>query len=269
MGKKYLIIENEARDKSGAFLHQKIDAIVRAGGEYELFGEYTGDYSDITAAIVLGGDGTLIRAAGSLKRYDFPICNINTGTLGFLSCAESNDIKETVERLINGDFKTESRMMLDVSINGRVEETVLNDAVISRNDYSRIIKLMLYVNDEKIGEISGDGIIVSTPTGSTGYNLSAGGPVCTPEAEVILISPICPHSISSRVIVVSPHDTVRIEVIGSSNGDPIDIGVTNDGRVFKQLKPGDTVSIRKSDYKINLVRSDKKNFFELLKSKLF
>lgn len=265
--KKFLILANKDRDANGTYFERTRLAAENMGCEVVEFQDGT-DYSDCDVAIILGGDGTLIRAASTLKKFNIPLFGINTGTVGYLTGAENTELEAAVERLAKGEYKIKKRMMLDVSLNGAEPSTILNDAVISRSGFSRMIKLLLFINDELIDEVSGDGIIVATPTGSTGYNLSAGGSVCVPEAEVILVTPICSHSVSSRGIISSPTDEIKIMVIDRRNPQIMDIGLTTDGNGFGALKTGDTIIIKKSEYTTKLIEISEKSFFDTVKKKL-
>ncbi len=264
---KFLILANKDRDANGNYVERTRAAVEKNGCQAVEYQEGS-DYSDCDAAIILGGDGTLIRAAATLKRLCIPLLGINTGTVGYLTAAENTELEYAVERLAKGDYKIKKRMMLDVSLNGQEPVTILNDVVVSRSGFSRMIKLLLFINDELIDEVSGDGIIVATPTGSTGYNLSAGGAVCVPEAEVILVTPICAHSVSTRGIISSPTDEIKIMVIDRRNPQIMDIGLTADGNGFAALKTGDTIVIKKSDYSTKLVEISGKSFFDTVKKKL-
>ncbi len=265
--KKFLVLANKDRDANGTYFERTRIAAEKNDCTVVNYEEGM-DYSDCDAAIVLGGDGTFIRAAVTLKELNIPLFGINTGTVGYLTGAENSDLETAVERLAKGDYRIKKRMMLDVTVNGGETVTILNDVVISRSGFSRMIKLLLFINDELIDEVSGDGIIVATPTGSTGYNLSAGGSVCVPEAEVILVTPICAHSMTTRGIISSPTDEIKIMVIDRRNPQIMDIGITTDGNGFASLKTGDTVVIRKSPYTTSLIEISEKSFFDTVKKKL-
>ncbi|MBO5352663.1 MAG: NAD(+)/NADH kinase [Lachnospiraceae bacterium] len=223
---------------------------------------------DTDCVIVLGGDGTLIRAANRLLEYDIPVFGINAGTLGYLTGVEASEAERGLERLCSGDFRVEKRMMLDSDINGQYVDTVLNEVAVTRSGFSRLINLAVYVNGALLDVVSGDGLLVATPTGSTGYNLSAGGPVVKPETELILITPICPHSLSSREIVVSAEDEIAVEIHESRRGPEVEACATFDGRVARNLKPEDRIVIKRSKYTTKMVQLDERTFFEVLRSKL-
>lgn len=218
--------------------------------------------------IVLGGDGTMIRAANRLLHYDIPIFGINAGTLGYLTGVEAPDAEHGLERICRDDFRVEKRMLLDAELNGEYVDTVLNEVAITRSGLSRLISVAVYVNGALLDVVSGDGLLISTPTGSTGYNLSAGGAVVKPGAKLIMITPICPHSLTSREVIVSSSDEIVIEVVEGKRSKDVEAVATFDGRDAKELKAGDRVTIRKSDYTTKMIQLDERTFFEVLRSKL-
>lgn len=218
--------------------------------------------------LVLGGDGTMIRTAKHLLGCNIPIFGINAGTLGYLTGVEASDAERGLERLCNGTFRVEKRMMLDAEINGIYVDSVLNEVAVTRSGASRILNLAVYVNGALLDVVSGDGLLIATPTGSTGYNLSAGGAVVTPEARTILITPICPHSLSSREIIVSPEDEISVEIRQSKKGPEVSAVATFDGRDVIELKTEDKIVVKCSRYITQMVQLDERTFFEILRSKL-
>lgn len=272
----YCIIVNQSRDEKLAtaarverFLMEQgkhfVTVVVAADIEKEALGTLP---PEIECAIVLGGDGTLIRAANVLQERNIPILGINTGTLGYLTGVEASEAEWGLTQLCQGSYRLEKRMMLSVEVNGEPMDTVLNDVVINRNGISRLLNLAVYVNNSLLDIYSGDGVIVSTPTGSTGYNLSAGGAVVQPEAELIMITPICPHSLTSRGIIVSAADTITIEVRQGKRSQKEEAIATLDGRKARKLCATDRITMKRSEYVTNLIRMDERTFFEILRSKL-
>ena len=273
---KFCIIVNKDRDEQLALTKRVQQFLSDHGKQSELRMESldTADKEwepvseDTECIIVLGGDGTLIRAANRLLSYDVPMFGINAGTVGYLTGVEASEAEKGLERLCNGSFRVEKRMMLRSEINGEYSDTVLNEVAITRSGVSRIINLAVYVNGALLDVVSGDGLLIATPTGSTGYNLSAGGAVVKPEAELILITPICPHSLSSREIVVSAEDEIAVEIRQSKRGPAIEAVATFDGRKAKNLRPDDKIIVKRSKYTTKMVQLDERTFFEVLRSKL-
>ncbi len=273
---KFCIIVNRDRDEQleltnrvKTFLEEqgkqyviRMESLGLAGQEWEPLPQ------DVDGIIVLGGDGTLIRAANRLMTYDIPMFGINAGTVGYLTGVEATEAERGLERLCSNTFRVEERMMLEADFNGQYEDTVLNEVAITRSGVSRIINLAVYVNGALLDVVSGDGLLIATPTGSTGYNLSAGGAVVKPEAKLILITPICPHSLSSREIVVESEDEISVEILQSKRGPEVEAVVTFDGRAARKLKPDDKILVKRSDYTTKMVQLDEKTFFEVLRSKL-
>lgn len=219
-------------------------------------------------AIVLGGDGTLIRAAKRFLQSDIVLFGINAGTLGYLAGVEAEDAEKGLERLCNDEFCPAGRMMLTAEVDAIVEDTVLNEVAINRSGLCRLINLAVYVNGALLDVIPGDGLLISTPTGSTGYNLSAGGAVVKPEAELIMITPICPHSLTARGVIVSAEDEIVIEIQQGKRSQEVEAIITFDGRMSKNLRAGDRIVIKRSEYTTRLIQLDDRTFFEVLRSKL-
>lgn len=219
--------------------------------------------------IVLGGDGTIIRTV-RLMKDSIPVIGINLGNLGFLSSVERSDMFRAIDALVANDFTIENRMMIEAVVKGHEEQvfTTLNDVVVNRRGFSRMITTEVLVNDLKVNSYYGDGVIVSTPTGSTGYNLSAGGPIVTPQAELMLITPICSHSLSARSIVVSASDEITIKLDMNRLAVQDNAILTLDGQDSVELENGDSIVIRKSLRTAKLIKLKDKSFFKLLYMKL-
>lgn len=223
---------------------------------------------DMECAVVLGGDGTLIYVARKLAEKKIPVFGINMGNLGFLTHADSGKAKNALEALISGKYCIEERMMLEASVDGKDFGTALNDVVITRNGFSRIISVGIFVNGTAVCNYRGDGVIVATPTGSTGYNLSAGGPVVAPTTELFLITPICPHSLSARSILLSAEDELHLVVREEKKTQDEEAILTLDGQRAKELSAEDTIVIRKSEKKAYLLQLTDQSFFDVLHRKL-
>jgi NAD+ kinase len=222
---------------------------------------------DSDLLIALGGDGTLLSLAPFAGRRAVPVLGINLGRLGFLTNIRAGDALEALDAVLRGAYETEARLMLRAEIlrGGKRLAThqVLNDVVINKSALARIIELETHVDGRYLCTYKGDGLIVATPTGSTAYSLSAGGPIVEPAVDVILLSPICPHTLSNRPMVLD--DGARIEVLLRAEED---VAVTLDGREGVTLLNGDVVRIRRAPYRIVLVRAPDHSYFDVLRSKL-
>lgn len=222
--------------------------------------------------IVLGGDGTVLQAAREAWKSDIPIVGVNLGKLGFLTEIEPSRLEESLDRLIKGDYFTEKRMMLKGEVvrkNGeRVVGRSLNDVVISRFGGMNIIELPVNVNGQFIHSFKGDGMIVSTPTGSSGYNLSAGGPIAAPLSDVMLLTPICPHSLYHSSLILSAGDVIEIPIPARADGLKQQIEISFDGTGRMLLEDGDRVVIGRSEKNTELIRLSNVSFLETLHRKL-
>ncbi len=217
------------------------------------------------AALVLGGDGTILRAVKVLD--DTPVLGINFGMVGYMTASEKDGAKEAVRKVISGEYSVEERMMLSVSVmrNGeKISECeALNDGVITRCE--RILSLSESFNDKLVYSFSGDGIIVATPTGSTAYSLSAGGPVAPPDMQMIITTPVCPHSIHIRPVIASGDTFVKIKLTEESDNK----GMLNvDGQNITPLTCGDEVIFKRSLKTAKLISLEEKNFYDILRYKL-
>ncbi len=222
--------------------------------------------------IVLGGDGTLLQAATDLAERRIPFLGINMGTLGFLAEVGQTEFEGALDKLLKNEYEIEERMMLaGKSFNRRemIDEAVaLNDIVITRKGSLQIINLNIYVNGQFLHRYHADGVIAATPTGSTGYSLSAGGPVVEPGAELIVLSPICPHSMQSRSIVLSPKDTVTVEIESGRDGEIQEVEAIFDGCHKVTLCTGEKIEIRKSGQTTGIVKLSQVSFLEVLHRKM-
>lgn len=223
-------------------------------------------------AIVLGGDGTIIQAAFDLLGKDIPILGVNLGTLGFLAETEKNEIFIALDKVFHNKYKLESRMMLQGNIYSSNKEiysgVALNDIVISRSGFSRIISVCIYVNGDLVDRYRGDGVIISTPTGSTGYSLSCGGPVVKPDSQTMIITPISPHSLQARTIVVSSEDKVKVKIEKSKKTQEEEAIATFDGRQAILLHTEDEIDVSKSKEVTQLIKINNTSFFEILRTKI-
>lgn len=218
--------------------------------------------------IVLGGDGTLLAAARALHSRKVPILAVNLGGLGFLTTVTLEELYPALEQVLAGAHHTSERMMLQAEVfrNGKPAErlTALNDAVANKGALARMLDFDVHVNGDQVGRYRADGIIVATPTGSTAYSLAAGGPIVQQDLDSFVITPICPHMLTNRPLVIP--DTARIELDFSAAEGPVYL--TFDGQIGLQLGSSDRVAISKSPNKVLFVRPPKKTYFEILRSKL-
>ncbi len=219
--------------------------------------------------VVLGGDGTLISVARLFSSRQVPIVGVNLGSLGFLTEITVEQLYPVLEQCLTNSHRVTERMMLDVAVTRGDQEIsrcqVLNDAVINKGALARIIELEAKVNDDFLTTFKADGLIVSTPTGSTGYSLSAGGPIVQPLMKCVLITPICPHTLTNRPIVLSYQSIIRITV--KSSFDEM-VYLTLDGQVGIELQEGDCIEVRRAETTTNLVTSPEKDYFAILRAKL-
>jgi NAD+ kinase len=218
--------------------------------------------------IVLGGDGTLLSVARLVGDHEVPILGVNLGGLGFLTEITLEELYRVLERVIQGDFITDERVVLNAAVIRRGERmaefTVLNDAVIDKGALSRIIDLETTINGQYLTTFKSDGLIISTPTGSTAYNLSAGGPIVYPSLHCIIVTPICPHTLTNRPIVIP--DDVKIRSILQTKQQ--EVILTLDGQQGFSLEFEDVVEVRKAEGRILLIKSPYRHYFEVLREKL-
>ncbi|MGI6226410.1 MAG: NAD(+)/NADH kinase [Peptococcales bacterium] len=223
---------------------------------------------NVDVVVVLGGDGTFLRAARFLAGFEIPILGINLGYLGFLTEIEVNELYFYLEKMLNGDYHIEERIMLTGRVK-RNEEWIgefcaLNDFVINKGSFARLITLDTFLGDEFVASYSADGIIISTPTGSTAYSLSAGGPIVHPTLNICILTPICPHSLYARPIIIPPEKIVKVQIRAVS----AEAMLTVDGQHGFNLKSQDEVWIEKASYVTRLIRVKGRKFFQIMREKL-
>lgn len=225
--------------------------------------------------VVIGGDGTVLRAAHLVLGSGVPILGINLGTLGYLAEVERSNWREMMSLLLSGNYEIEPRMMLEgrrLNRGGKVEDEVLlhalNEVVIARSGAIRVLNLNVFVDGQLLNNLNADGIIVSTATGSTAYNMSAGGPIVEPKARLILLTPICAHTLNTRSVVLSKDDAILIEIACSERNEGMLANAAFDGRSSLELRYGDCIEIRRSEKVTNLVKLTKRSFLSTLHKKL-
>ena len=283
--KKFALLTNYSKDKRLVYTRMIKTYITENGGSYwiprfisepDKDGDQRYDFSDmpedIECVLVLGGDGTLLQAARELLQRHIPLLGINLGTLGFLTSAEKSELPKCLDSVLDDSCSIDERMMLEgVAYHGseKIQMNIaLNDVIIARAGFSRLVELKIYVNGELLSIYNADGIIVSTPTGSTGYSLSAGGPIIFPQTDVIVITPICPHSLQARSLVVSGEDRIMIEIGRRRKTQKEEAMVTFDGRSAQELETGDRIEIYKAQETTQLIRLKGRSFYQVLQNKI-
>ncbi len=260
-------------DKIASFLDKKGVSYMKCVLAKKDSGFEESEAKDCDMVLVLGGDGTLMRIAKKAVKFDLPIIGVNTGHLGFLAQTGVEGLEDTLTRLIAGEYFLEKRMMLKGAVirNNEVifETKALNDVCISRGGPLQILNYSISVNGMLLRSYSADGVIISTPTGSTGYNFSAGGPIVEPAADMILLTPVCAHTFMNRSILFKSKDTVTI-TIGEPHDDDMGQKViaSFDGNEKIELLSGDEICIEKAEGKIEFIQMNNVNFLETLNRKL-
>lgn len=280
--KHFLIATNSIKDKHMLLTAKIEDYIALHGGKSKrIIGDSDGtvaykadDMEEFDCVIALGGDGTILNVSRDLRKGKLPIVGVNLGTLGFLAEIEPEQVFSVIDRLLVDDYEIENRM----NIKGMVykenqpepiaRDVALNDIVVTRAGFSRVIGLKVYVNGRVMDIYEADGIIVSTPTGSTGYNLSAGGPLVSPGTSLMIITPISPHSLTSKSIVLSSEDEIVIEVLRMRKAQKEEAIVNFDGQPGIQLSAGDRIVVQKSNSVTKMVKLFDVSFYEVLREKI-
>lgn len=280
--KKIGVITNREKDTGLKYTKQLIESIEKHGGqailptsgdsfEMDDIDKEVNEICNICDMIIcLGGDGTFLRTARTAYLYGLPMLGINLGSLGFLTDVEKEEIDKSVENILNNKYSIEERIMLSSKLykDGKLtaHDVAINDVVISRAGIPRIIHLSTYIDDNLVEMFPGDGIVVATPTGSTAYSLSAGGPIVEPTSGLIIITPICPHILSSRALIASDERKIKICV---SQGFEHKAIVTVDGQKNLEITGGDYLEIEKTNSTVKILRVNSKNFFTVLRSKIY
>jgi NAD+ kinase len=227
--------------------------------------------TEIDALITLGGDGTLLRGAKLMGKRCVPIIGINLGRLGFLTSASSSDVETSLRRFKSGDFTAESRMTLTARTDGgrgmaesREQWLALNDFVLHKGGFARVVRLSISIDGEQIGAYAADGIVIATPTGSTAYSLSAGGPIVAPRLESIVITPISAHTLGVRPLVVHP----EAEIVLQGEDGPDELLLTVDGQGGTRVARGERLIVRRSEHPVQLVRFPPDSFYSRIRQKL-
>lgn len=282
--KKAAIVANLSKEKAllcakqiiSMFLHLDVKVLMHQdnSGHFDDFSdsiEYYKNYSllieNCDFAITIGGDGTIIHIAKYAAAGNKPLIGVNTGRLGFAAELEPDEIS-MLSQIVEGNFKIKTRMLLNVTVykNDEIQTYLaVNDAVISRGSLSRIIDLSVYFNNENMANYHADGLLFSTPTGSTAYSLSAGGPVVEPQMNCILLTPVCPHSLFARSVIFDENSVLTAY---ASSRDEEYSYLTIDGQTSIRIAPSDKVEVKKAKEKLQLISIKEKNFYKILNEKL-
>ena len=282
--KRVIVTPNPYRDKNFATVRRAMD-ILRTSGldvrlclpfevdkSYELprdlrFSRLDRELPNADMVICFGGDGTILHMAKAATRHNLPILGVNIGTMGFMAELESTELDQ-LSRLSKGDYTLDKRMMLDVSVlqGDKVlfHDLCLNDAVVTKGAIARVVHLSVKCDGVQAMEFGGDGVIVATPTGSTAYSLSAGGPIVEPEANNILVTPICAHDVGSRCMVASEKRVITVELTRNARRNAY---LSVDGGRALRLNLGDKTIIRKADLTTKLIRLQERSFYDLVNMK--
>lgn len=278
--KKFMLITNNEKHKNVLSANELKELIEKKGGQvvWSVM-PAPGDLSpmsvpeDVSAIITIGGDGTMVRSAQRTLGSGVPLIGINKGHLGYLCDINEANLEEAIDRLMEGSYFTQERMMVTGSIL-RCEGTcceagvALNDVVLTCASSLTLIRINIYVNGTFLYGFNGDGIIISTPTGSTGYNLSAGGPIVDPGSELMLLTPINPHTLNSRSIVLDSRDRITIMAESRRSGRGETASVAFDGGRRQKLSQGDRLVVEKAGEKTRFIRLDETSFLERMKTRL-
>lgn len=282
---KFYIIANVEKDE-GLLVSNQVAEYLRAQGKSciiqpencrkrEKFSHYTdigGIPEDVECIIVLGGDGTLLQAARDVVSRQIPLLGVNLGTLGYLAEIDRESIEPALNHLTAEEYTIEKRMML----NGRIyhdgklkaEDVALNDIVIGRAGPLRVIRFNNYVNGEFLNAYTADGIIVSTATGSTGYSLSAGGPIVSPETNIIIMTPVAPHTLNTRSIIFPAEDEIAVEITGTGQSQTGEAMASFDGDTNISMTTGDKIVIARSECDTQIIKISNISFLEVLRNKM-
>lgn len=264
---KFYIITNDSKDESREMTTAVRTYLERQGKECALADDGQPP-EDTEGALVLGGDGTMIQAARELLNRNIPIIGINLGTLGYLTEIEVQNLYPALDSLIADNYMVENRMLLKGIFPNGKEDVALNDIIVTRYGSLHLIKFNVYVNGELLNTYQADGMILSTPTGSTAYNLSAGGPIVEPTAELIVMTPICSHALNTSSIVLSVHDEIVIELDSRRENCVEEAVVAFDGTDMLTMRTGERITVRKAERTTKLMNISRASFLETLRKKM-
>ncbi len=256
------IVTNLGKQRTREAQKRLTDILDSKGVLYNTYTEASEIRGEIPECLItVGGDGSLLRAARYAVEHDVPVFGINLGRVGFLTEVKEDRMEEAVDRYLRHDYTEERRMMLHCSLNGRSVRHALNDVLVSKSSFSGLTEMDISVDSDRVGTVFCDGMLTATPTGSTGYTLSAGGPVLYADLDAIVVTPVCSHSIYIRPFVVKPESVISFEMRDSGF-------ICIDGAQMADLHRGDTVNVTRSDRTFRLIRFDHTNIARLIREKL-
>lgn len=265
---KMLFFTNPAKPNSKELMYELADIAARRGASAvcasdgdELERLLEADSGSAFCVVTIGGDGTILRAVSAASAYDVPVLGVNMGRVGFFSEIGADGFGEALEKLMKGEYSVERPSMLSCFVNGESMGECLNDFSIHRQELSSITQLGLEIDGDPVGDVMADGLIVATPSGSTAYTMSAGGPVVAPKLDCMLVTPVCPHSLTVRPIVTSIDSVVSVTLKCACR-------LSRDGQNARILEPGDKAVFRRSDRTAAFIRFTKRNVFGLIREKL-
>lgn len=270
--KKFGIVINETKDPKMEVTNRISSYLESKGAGCVVLKDASNLEENVDCMLVLGGDGTMLQAASGIAGKNIPMIGVNLGTLGYLAEMELDNLEEALEQLICDEYALGERVMLQGHIEKKdsVHELspALNDITITRCGPLRIVPLKISVNGQFLCRWKADGIIISTPTGSTGYNMSAGGPIVEPEANLIVLTPICAHTLNARSIVLNAEECVEIEIDNGHNGSILQLEANSDGSDRISMETGDKIIISKAENTTKIIKLSKMSFLEILHKKM-
>lgn len=267
----FFVVTNNQKDPELAVTRHIQDYLEKHGKQCQMDISEDGNgmepSKEAECIIVLGGDGTLLRTARKMVARDIPLIGVNLGTLGYLAEVESGNLDQALDLLMKDEFTREKRMMLS-GTTAEMKDYALNDIAITRKGDLQVNTINIYVNGMFLCTYHSDGVLVSTPTGSTGYNLSAGGPIVEPGAQLMLLTPICAHTLNSRTIILSPEDKIVVEIGENKKGMEQQLEACFDGNKGTILRTGDRLEICRSTKTTEIIKLSQASFVEVLHQKM-
>jgi len=271
--KKIALFCNEEKPKAQKVIPQLKEWLARRGIEALVANRMPLAGKNFDCAIALGGDGTMLKVARKIARHKIPLFGVNMGGLGFLAEMDLAHLYAMLAQVVGGKYDTETRCMLEVNVSSKEHRTskneeniALNDCVIRCGGNARVIVLDVWVGKEYLAEYHGDGVIISTPTGSTAYSLAASGPIVYPELNVVVITPICPHMLAQRPVIIDAQKTIRVKIREHDPRDPVIVSL--DGQITRRLRAPSEIKVKKSLHQLALISNPHERYFSILQKKL-